>query len=104
MLGIHKHAQTGWYYLPWKWAQRFGHGGWVFLGVGWLWRFRNPKQVDIARANRREESRNREFSTRQWINQQYAKMREDGDYGNLPLTPAEVYDSAPKIVENNNVD
>lgn len=30
----------------WRWfwtpvTYRFGHGGWVFLSLAWLWRFRN---------------------------------------------------------------
>lgn len=28
----------------WLWTpltKRFGHGGWVFLNLRWLWRFRN---------------------------------------------------------------
>jgi hypothetical protein len=42
LLGIHAHSQSpNWYYLPWKWAMRFGHGGWICLRPSWLWRFRN---------------------------------------------------------------
>lgn len=28
-----------WWWTPWTY--RFGHGGWVYLSIRWVWRFRN---------------------------------------------------------------
>lgn len=28
-----------WWFLPWRWAERFQHGGWVCLRWSWLRRF-----------------------------------------------------------------
>lgn len=28
-----------WFWLPFKWAQHFRHGGWIFLNIKWLKRF-----------------------------------------------------------------
>ena len=38
-LDINGTAQPGWFWT--RWTYRFGHGGWIYLSLPWLWRFRN---------------------------------------------------------------
>lgn len=33
-----------WFWLPWRWAERFGHGGWVFLDRSWMRRNWRPRR------------------------------------------------------------
>ena len=52
------HSSWRWLYLSfrsWQPFRRFGHGGWIFLSLPWLWRFRNfdrPSERNRAVANK----------------------------------------------------
>ena len=94
MLGEHVPVtEYKWIYLPWKWALRFGHDGWIKLNFAWLKEFRNGVPDDERED--RERSRQRERETRKWLDAQYVEMHKSGDFPKgLPLSPAEVYAQA----------
>ena len=93
MLGEHVPVtEYKWIYLPWKWALRFGHDGWIKLNFAWLKEFRNG--VPCEREDR-SASRQHEVETRDAIAKFYQNLRESGDYpAGLPLSPAEIYAQA----------
>jgi hypothetical protein len=95
MLGAVPVTRGRWIYLPWMWALRFGHDGWLKPKISWLWEFRNGLMNERAEF---EAARKREHKTREWADKAYQGMHKSGEYpSGLPLSPAEVYEAGVAI-------
>ena len=98
MFGSVPVTRDKWIYLPWKWAVRFGHDGWIKPELSWLLEFRNGLPDE---RKEREQSRVREAHTRATMAYFYRELNREGTYPTgLPLSPDEVYRQAIEVSDN----